>query len=350
MEIILLDDNFNVSTIIDDFSSLLWNRKYYAVGNFNLEISSSYYEVIKLSKYIYRSDCEETGIIENIKYSTKNDDVKLELSGRFLESILGDRVIDNVNNFYDKTENICRTLVNNLAIISRKIDKLKLGNNNQLGSTIRLQVTGENLLEELYLLCKNDELSIKVKYDYLKNYIIFEIWQGLNRTDLQTLNSWATFSENFENIDEDNYYMDSTKYKNFAYVAGQDKGTNRVIVCVDKILNGEKRKEIYIDARDLQQEDNMTNKQYEEILFQRGLEKLEENKKVETIDFKINPHSNLKYKTDFDLGDKVTYKNEKLGYYVNSRIVEISEVYENGDEEISITFGDDYNIKLLKGE
>ena len=59
----------------------------------------------------------------------------------------------------------------------------------------------------------------------------------------------------------------------------------------------------------------------------------------------MDPNSNLIYKTDYDLGDKVTYKNEDLEMYVENRIVEISEVFEGNSKKIDVVFGEDYNIK-----
>ena len=75
---------------------------------------------------------------------------------------------------------------------------------------------------------------------------------------------------------------------------------------------------------------------------------MNECNKVETSNFTIDTNSNLRYKTDFDLGDKVVYINEDLGFSIENRIVEVSESYENGDKTIDVTFGEDYNIKKIK--
>jgi len=347
IELIMLDKDFVPCGIIDNFASLIWTRKYYDVGTFNLKITIADYLKIQNAVYIYSNSFEETGKIEAVKYNNGIDDISVELSGRFLEILLYDRVIDSTKTYNKKTEVICRDLVNSFAISpsdsSRIISKLELGDNNNLGSKHSFQVTGENLMEELYTLAKQDELSFNLKYDYVNDKIIFNMWQGLNRTDTQTENTFAIFSQNFENIVTDNYALDKTKWKNYAYVFGEGEGSERLSVEVD-LTNGEERKELYVDARDLQQED-MTDDEYKETLTNRGIEKLTEYNKVETADFQVDPYSNLKYKTDFDLGDLCTYKNDELGKMVDNRIVEISEVYENGNETIQIVFGDDYNLK-----
>lgn len=353
MELLLLDKNFQICGIIDDFSSLVWNRKYYECGSFTLQTKLDKYNDIKMAKYIYCKDFIETGVIEAIKIQDSNNIV--ETSGRFLESILAKRVIDVTKYFTNKTtEDIIRSLISDLAInnTTRKIDKLKLGTRQGLGTSRTMQMTGDNLLTKIYELCKEDELSIRVRYDFENDEIIAEVWQGLNRLDTQNVNTWAIFSKNFENVTDSTYNTDKTKYCNFAYVEGEVQDENgekhRVGTTVDRTKEGEERIELYVDARDLQKDEETTDAEYLEMLKERGIEKLNENNKVEEASFSIDPYSNLIYKQDFDLGDKVVFKNAELGFNIENRIVGISEVYENGNMTIDITFGDEYNLKKIK--
>lgn len=353
MDLFLLDKNFTICGIVDDWESLIWNRKYYECGNFKLKLSTKYLSQFENAKYIYCKDKREIGVLEAFDFVDKTGVQSINISGRFLESILGSRVIDTTQSFTNKTtETICRSLVNTIAINSgtRAISLLQLGDEKGLGEKRTLQVTGENLLDEEYALCKEDELSIAVNYDFGNEIITFEVWQGLDRTDSQTANTWAIFSKNFENITDDEYSEDETQYCNFAYVAGEvpDDESSRVIVEVDRVQDGEERKELYVDARDLQSDDDITETEYKEMLKERGIEKLNEKVKVETSEFTIDPLSNLEYKKDFDLGDKVIYKNTTLGIIIEKRITEVSESYENGIQTIDITFGDDYNIKKIR--
>lgn len=351
MDLLLLDKNFQISGIIDDFSSLVWNRKYYECGSFTLQTKIDKFNDIKSAKYLFCKDFIETGVIEAIKIQESEN--KVEASGRFLESILSKRVIDSTKYFKNQTtEDIVRSLIEDLAINGRKIDKLKLGERKGLGTSRTMQMTGDNLLTKIYELCKEDELSIKVKYNFDNDEIIAEVWQGLDRVDTQNVNTWAIFSKNFENVTDSTYNTDETKYCNFAYVEGEveDKDGNkqRKSTTIDRIKEGEERVELYVDARDLQKEEDTTDAEYMEMLRERGIEKLNENSKVEEASFSVDPYSNLIYKQDFDLGDKVVYKNAELGFNIENRIVEVSEAYENGDRTIDITFGDEYNLKKIK--
>lgn len=361
MELLLLDKNFEVCGIIDDFSSLVWNRKYYECGNFSLQTTANYLEQFKNAKYIYAKDFQETGVIETFHIVNTEQGTEILHTGRFLESKLAQRVIDNTQYFKNKTtEDIVCSLVNTFAINAedRKIANLRLGERKGLGKVRTMQITGANLLEKIYELCKEDELSIKLWHDFDKKELVFEVWKGEDRTDTQNKNTWAIFSKNFQNILEETYQIDKTQYCNFAYVAGEEKEETkaRTIITIDRRKNGEERKELYVDARDLQSEvhnedgsyTKMSDEEYKQILMERGIEKLNENTKIETANFKIDPLSNLIYKQDFDIGDKVIYKNEDLEYSIENRIVEISEAYENGNKTIDVTFGEEFNLKKIR--
>lgn len=49
---------------------------------------------------------------------------------------------------------------------------------------------------------------------------------------------------------------------------------------------------------------------------------------------------NLKFKADFDLGDRITCKETKWGIQIDARITEVTETYQKGEETIEATFGD----------
>lgn len=367
MDLLLLDKEFQICGIIDDFSSLVWNRKYYECGSFTLKLGLGYWEQIKNAQYLYCKDFEETGIIDNnLNYETTIQGTEILISGNFLESKLSYRVINTTQNFKNQTtEDIIRSLVSTFCIDAgeRSIPNLILGVRKGLGKTRTMQMTGDNLLNKIYELCKEDELSIHLKYDFENNKIVFEVWQGLDRRDTQNENAWAIFSRNFENVLKDNYSINSTKYKNFAYVEGEiseENGTTkrRVNTTVNRIKDGEERRELYVDARDLQSEktdsEGNTTKipetEYIEMLKERGIEKLNECNKVEVSNFNIDPLSNLEYKKDFNLGDKVVYKNDELSFNIENRIAGITEAYENGNKTIDVTFGEDYNLKKIREE
>lgn len=321
-------------------------------GSFSIEITMDEFRDIKNknSKYLYCKDFRETARIETLEYNSNYTDITAILTGRFLESVLADRVIARTKTYSGTTEQIARSIVNDYCINCANPlfgGKLQLGIYQGLGKNRVYQNTGDDISLALYELLKLDGLSYRIDYDYEEDTLTFNVWSGLDRTENQEVNSWATFCKNYENIQNDKYSEDGTQFKNFAYVAGQDKGENRIVVEVNQVKIGEERKELYVDARDLQQNEDMTDSQYREILRQRGLEKLQENNRVEVVGFDVDPKSNLEYERDYNLGDRVMYRNDDLGLYVENRIVEISEVFDRESKTTEVVFGEDYNIKKV---
>ena len=111
-----------------------------------------------------------------------------------------------------------------------------------------------------------------------------------------------------------------------------------------------------MDARDLQSEyqdaggakRTYDSAQYRAILRQRGLEKLSEYSKIETVHSDIDAGANLVYMKDFDLGDLCTYQNMDVGIECDERITAIQEVYEGAKMTLNVTFGTDEATTITK--
>lgn len=354
LELVLLDQDFQNSGLIENYTSLQWIRRYYEPGTFELHASPEYFQQARKSRYLYHNLNDETAIIEDV-YFTQNQQgqTDLILKGRFLEALLYDRVINNNESLSGNLESSLRNLVVKYAMTGeRKINLLQLGTTRGFTDKVNVQTTGDNLMNKLYDILQTYEMSYRIHYDYINNHLYFELWKGLDRTQEQDENSWAIFSNSYENVLETNYERNDSDYKNFAYVAGEGKGQQRIIETVDIIKPGELRRELYVDARDLQtQKEDGTEipiDTYRSMLRQRGLEKLNEYRLVEPIDGKVDIKSNLIYRDNFDLGDLCDYENESIGLSIQKRITEIQEIYENGDMEVHTVFGEDYILNIDK--
>ncbi len=343
VELIILNNKFEPIGFIDEFISLIWTRRYYNVGEYELYIDSKYFQLLRKGGYIYSSSFREVGIIET--YSYIKEDSQCTIKGRFIEALLSYRVIDKIQNLNGTAENIVRNLVNNFAIANKPINKLQLGNANELGTSIALQVEYENLCEKIYDIVATQDLSIRVKYNYEEDKMYFEVWQGIDRTENQSSNSIVVFSDEYENISTSTYECNHKEYKNFAYVVGEGEGDIKVITAVD-LTNGNERREILFEVRDKQ--DELTIEEYKKVLYQKGIEKLYEYGNVENVNTTFNSQSNLKYKVDYDLGDLCSYVDNELDIVVNQRITEITEVYENNKHDISIVFGKEEKTIMQK--
>ena len=348
MRLIVLDKNFDTLGVIPLFTTLIWSRRYQKLGAFELYTTKDYFALLSAGRYLYRNDAEELGVIDEVNY-TQDDNGKREVyaKGNFAEVLLEQRVIPTQTTLSGTVEAAMRSLVtaNAISPTDRKITNLSLGDLTGLAETIDMQVTGDNLSEALYEIGNAYEYSHRVRFDYQTNALKFEVWQGKDRRDSQTDNSWAIFSNGFYNIKNAVYNRCDSEYKNYAYVAGEGEGSARVVVTVDLRQAGEERREIYVDARDLRSEDENGNTisaaKYRAMLVQRGKSKLAEYAQIQTVSSSVDPRSNLIYKQDFDLGDYCTYINTEIGVETEKRITEIMETYEGGAVEIQVTFGNE---------
>lgn len=350
MELIVLDENFDIIGPVPLFRTLIWVRRYQQLGCFELHVSKDYFPLLNAGRYLYRNDAAELGVIDEVNYSQDENGVRQAYGkGNFAESLLASRVIETTMTLKGNVEMAMRGLVERTAIspsdADRKIMHLRLGELSGISGSLDTQVTGDNLSDKLYEIGNVQEISHRVRYDYLTNDLVFEVWQGKDRRDSQEVNSWAIFSNSFYNIRNVVYNRNNSSYRNFAYVAGAGEGSEREIVTVDLRQPGEERKELWVDARDLQQKDGESGQIppdiYEEQLRQRGREKLAEYRKVETVNSGVDARANLVYKKDFDLGDYCTYINTEIGVTTDKRITEIMETYEGGKEQLAVTFGND---------
>ena len=127
-----------------------------------------------------------------------------------------------------------------------------------------------------------------------------------------------------------------TLYKNVTLVAGDGEGNNRKTYTVGNV-SGLDRKELYTDARDISSKDEDNNdipiSTYNEMLKQRGQEKLTETTKIKQFDGKVDSSRMYVFGRDFYMGDVIQIKNE---YKLEgpARVVEyvMSENIENGLE------------------
>ena len=352
-----MDEKMQTIGSVPLFKTLIWTRRYYEYGLYELHTSSSFFPLLNRGAFLYRSDRDELGLIENVEYSQDDKGATTCFAkGYFSEKLLKDRVVPRSVTIDGTPELIGRQLVQTYIIDptdDRKIQNIALGEVSGIGKPIRMQATGFNISEKLYAIEATQEQSHRLKYDYLNNSMIFETWEGLDRRESQNVNSWAIFSNSFANIKNVVYERDISSYKNFAYVAGEGEGDARTIVEVDiRMDNNEKRREIYVDARDLQSKDVngniMSAVAYRETLYQRGLEKLDEYRKIEIVNSSVDPMANLEYRVDFDLGDLCTYINTDVEIESDERITEVQEVYEGGKETISVIFGNDEATSITK--
>ncbi|MCM1439833.1 MAG: siphovirus ReqiPepy6 Gp37-like family protein [Roseburia sp.] len=358
MQFIIFDEDFQTMGSIKVFNTLMWYRRYYEPGIFELHIPADYFDLVNTGKYLYRNDRTELGVIRevNFMHGEKNEKTAY-CKGFFAEHLLNNSVMYPTFNKTGKPDVLGQEAVKmylvNPADGNRRIRAdIRMGKLKGLGTSIILQNTGDEVGTKLYEVLQTQEMSQRLVFDYLENSLTYEVWQGKDRTESQTENSWAIFSDSFRNIKNAQYDRDKSDCKNVAYVAGEGEGSARIVVEVDvRSSPDEERRELWVDARDLQQTSDTfsySDSQYREMLRQRGLEKLAEFAMLEKVDSDIDLGANLVYGTDFDLGDLCTYQYSDMNIECSKRITEIQEVLEGSSRTLSVIFGSDTATNFKK--
>ena len=346
MELYVFNRDIELLGVIDNFTSLIWTRKFYKAGEFQLTLNAHYLPLLEQGNIICKKKYDEAGYIvsRNITLTEEGDEV-LTIKGRFMANYLSQRINWGIINFNGTVEDFTRKLVTDNCIAAsdplRNIPRLELAAKKDFTEKIRCQNSYGYLDEELTNIAETYGISYKINLDYKNKKLIFENYKGVNRTVSQNSIAPCIFSRDFENVLSQEFTESKQDFKNVALVAGEGEGTDRILVTINS-ANGLDRHELFVDARDLRKDNDsntLTDAEYKEVLATRGNNALAECKEIKAFESTINSNGNNEYKVDYDLGDSITIADKKWGLTINTTITEVQEVYENGYVSIIPTFG-----------
>ena len=344
----IFSPDFLLLAQIDDYESLIFTRRYHKAGDFQVVINFNKNDTqhLKRDNIIYLS-ARKCGIIthKEIQITEQGEEV-IKVIGHTLSGITKDRVTVPPSGAYDRVnsnaETIIKTFVDNNLITTdadRIYPNLELAPNQNRGDTYNVQTRLKNLEEVLEKISLLSGVGWEINFDTDK--FIFDVYEGLDRTANNGVNNPVIFSTEYDNIKEQKY-IDSVKdAKTVGYVGGQGEGEDRLIVEVGT-ATGRDRKEVFIDARDIggTEDPPPTQEEIEARLIARGNQNLSELRPIQSFESQILTYSNFVYEVDYDLGDLVTVQSKKWGLTLNTRITEITEIYERDGFNIDAVFGD----------
>lgn len=350
MNLYLLNDKLDKIALISAYTSLIWVRRYNDVGEFELYISAQTMDIslFQEDQFLMRDDDETVMIVEKIQLP---EDIEkgdyIIVSGRSSESLLDRRInmtrffVGNYSNLFDIIYPLFEKNFLHGAGEIRKIDIINfpLLDGYEVNEPIYVSTDryGVSIYEFISEVCKN----VNHGFSFVKKNVDgvdklnFTLYKGIDRSARQDVNPRIMFTPNFGNLLSSDYQLDRSSEKTVAYIAGEGEGSERKSSMIGRDTSGLKRKELYVDARDLSstnqsesgEEVKMSDIEYEQALQQRGEEKLKEFKLLETFDFLIDISRTYRYRTDFKVGDIVTGQN-KYGLQAHARIIEMSEVFD----------------------
>ena len=335
-EIYVYNRNLDLIGVIDFFSSLRWRRKYYEAGEFELHIplNNETAKFLHKDNIIIRDDAVEVGIIESYTISDGGDSgVNVTIYGRFLSSILDRRIVKSKITHTGSCMAGERKILNQMTPFTN----LEVKETTLVSPNVTFQCTYQNVYEYLVSLAKFSTIAHRISVDLEHKKYIYENYQGLDRTETQSVNPRYEFSEDNSNIENANYTYSAKTEKNYALIGGQGEDTNRILVDVTSGSYSDfDLREIFVDAKSDNQGD-MTLNQYKDGLRTKG----KENLVIPTETLEVTVYA-TDYKKAWDLGDIVNIRKESWGITLKQRITEIEETIESNNQKIFVRFGDSF--------
>lgn len=376
MDVYVYDDNLDLVGIVDEYKSLIWANRYFDLGDGELYVPATAYNLSILRKGFYLAKVGSMMVcqIRKIELDTDAENGNyLIITGVDAKALLDQRIIWTTQTANGNAEAFMRKLVDISLITTtnsrRKMLKrdgtalLALGEAQGFTEELDEQVTYTNLGVKMREYCRKFGWGYNVIYNNGK--FIFGLYKGQNKANS------VVFSDDYENLAETVYIEDDTNIGNVALVAGEGQGSARARQFVG-VYSGVNRYEIFVDAKDISRtityadlveaypdgevvtsagvhyyvvdgeeiatvpsnspepNDNvtLTDVAYLQYLVSRGYDKLAEYGAVKSFEGTIEPNTTFKYGVDYNLGDIVTVQND-FGITVQARITEVIEVYDD---------------------
>lgn len=344
MDVYVLNSSFIPIAVIDSYKSLIWTKRYYTCGDFELYIPANddLLPYLQQDNFLIRDDDDSVMVIESLQIETdaENGDFFI-VSGRSLESILARRVVlsQTVVNSSDVVQGIKQLIIkqtgNGNPSSYRAFPNFVIDDSLTYAKPILTQFTGDVLLDAVSSICTRFGIGFKMTATRSRNsyQMTLSFYEG-SEVDV-------TFSPEFDNMINSKYVRDYTDFANYAIVAGEGEGTQRIIMNVPRKTpapSGLALREMFVDARDMSSDNGeISRNDYMQMLAERGQEKLAEHEVVQSFESEIEPQMTYQYKTDYNLGDIVTVTNE-YGVTATPRIIEIIESWDDTGHSVIPTF------------
>lgn len=360
MELYVYSSDMEIQGIVEKIASLIWTRRYWSCGEFKLLVpfTEEHSRMLVKNNIIMKRGDDEAAQIRYVSITKNSQGLEeIEVQGKFLIAWIGKRIIKKQIITNDTTQNILyrivRENVTNPADTVRKIPDVSIADDDADTESGVIDYTSEqytNAQLAAETAAKAAKLGIRMRTDARTGTHVFSVYEGRDLTAGNSAgNAPCIFSQEFDNIVEQEYTNSIENLKTTAFVGGEEKeGVARKVAEVGGSAAGLEREEVFINATDIVQEYedddgeqvSLTDTEYLALLSARGAEELEQYAETLSFGSKVNTFANLIYRTDYDLGDRVTCVNKRWGIRIDVRITEIAETYQNNVEEIDITFGE----------
>lgn len=372
------DANRYTIGIIDVANSIIWHSVYYGVGDFEIYAQATEQNValLKVGNYVTRQNNNEVGIIETINFEwSAQDGYMITASGRFAKSLLDRRIIYKPKTVGNTPTNEPTILSGNVEIAVRRVVMDNIINCtfdsrrnirfiglaglknltpiivDENGDPTQKQVSYQNLMQYTDEVLQEYKMSANMIYNNSNKMLLYNVFQGTDRsTDNTGGNDPIVFSIEYDNLNSSTYFYNEQSLKNAALIGGEGEGLERFYTLLRGAESGLQLREMFVDASDINREHEVegqddpvryTNAEYRALLNQEGQRELKENIITETFNGNINVEFGThNFGDDYFLGDVVTVQDNYIQKYINTRIIEATEVQDENGYTVNLVFGE----------
>ncbi|NLL92504.1 MAG: hypothetical protein GX222_08885 [Ruminococcaceae bacterium] len=342
--------------ILQHDESVQWLEDYQRPGEVKIDAQATPENIAMLvdGNRVYNAYTGTVAKIIHISISQTEAETIITARANMTSEMLDDRVVM-------ATENITNAEAAIYSIYSKNQRSLPISIGSVEGYTdlANMEISWDTVLNAITKIAEVSGLGFKIIFDPETGAETLKVYKGINRTSELSENYIGYFGTDVGNIENVSIETGSTDYKNAAVVAGAGEGANRTVRIISLgSVSGDNRKELYVDARDLQKEYQVatptgsydengnpiytyethlyTDEEYHAILEARGMEKLAEHLKTFSITCDIL-QSNIKYGIDYGLGDRIPVKLPEYGILATARISSVTMIYEReGNKTIAL--------------
>lgn len=333
MHLFIIDNDTIVRSVIKDYISLIWNSRYYGIGDFELQVpyTRANRKLYQPETLIKRSDKNQIMVVEKIEPLIQTDAPDtLIVTGKSIESWLNRRIIWEQTNYDNAFP--CQSifnLVSKNAVMPgiRRIPNLSIDTSfDDVTESFYAQLKGEYLGDAVTDICKQYGIGWRINYYSSGNPSLFrfELYRGTDNSDYKII------STEKGDLQSSRFTYDTTEYKTVALVGGEGEGTNQREMTAwwgPSVPRGLERREIYIDASDINSttsDGTITDGTYTKMLHDRGRMELKNVYICKTYCDGEVRNNNI----SMSLGEIVLVKNN-YGDIKKSRIIELLESWGN---------------------
>lgn len=340
--------------MLDDFTDVEINPKYDSLGSMRLTVEGTKdnLNLLQVDRIITKTtDISRGYIIKTYEYLDENSK-ELQIIAPSLNILLNDRLIIGQQEFTGTIENVMKSFVYANAVSpanpNRIIPNLELSASRGISIESTEGAVHQPLCDYLYELAKKHDVSFDILLNHESKKLVFDVWQGTDRSAAQSVNSHVIFAKDFDNVLRQHYVESNSDNKTTAIVLGEEvEGSPQEVVTVNDSLAGFERKEILVEAKDIKKtyrndsniEIILTVAEYRRLLEEKGLNILSEYQSHRTFESDVDGTANFIYGIDYRMGDKVSVRNDELGIIMHTRIVSAIEKVNKQGKTLQVNFG-----------